>query len=149
MSYQSKIIEQVNYLLDENFEAEVGFQMAAQNLSNQQLQQYFEYSAEQRKQFCEDLRSEIIRLGGMLQTPTHDFALHGNWKKFSKAVSTNDEELILKECIKAEERIRDRYKEVLSKNLPLTTKYVMENHLTNIKNRVVDVSALASEVEIK
>ncbi|HNP18765.1 MAG TPA: PA2169 family four-helix-bundle protein [Fulvivirga sp.] len=149
MSYQSKIIEQVNQLLEEDFEAEVVFQMAAENLSNKRLKQYFKYSAEQRKQFCEDLRSEIIRLGGMLQTPTHDFALHGNWRNFSKAVSTNDEELILKECIRAEERIRDRYKEVLSNKLPLTTKYVMENHLTNIKNRVIDVSALASEMELR
>ena len=59
MKYNEKISSKLNEILERSFDAEKGYQTAAENVENLGLKQYFQERSNERKEFSSELRNEI------------------------------------------------------------------------------------------
>ncbi|WP_378179014.1 PA2169 family four-helix-bundle protein [Aquimarina sp. SS2-1] len=138
MKYTEKITKRLNDLLEKNYDAEKGYQTAANNVNNSALKNYFESRAKERYDFGHELKNEIKLYGETPEKGTSFTAdAHRVWMNFRAALSNNDEEAILKETIRGEKSFIKEYNDILEmSSLPESTKRLI------LKHRSVALSAL-------
>jgi uncharacterized protein (TIGR02284 family) len=117
MKYSKRVSEEMNKLLEKNYDAEKGYLNASKNVNTEKLKQFFEERAEERSLFAKELRTEILSYG---QIPEDSGSLtgsvHRNWMTLKSLFSSNDEEAILEEAIRGEKDSLQEYNKVLDIN---------------------------------
>ncbi len=109
------VIEGLNGLLEKTLDAEKGYKNAKGNTDVPRLKTFFGARSQQRFQYADALKNEIIKLGG---TPISEGSLvgkaHRAWIDFKSALAFSDEEAVLEECERGEEASLKAYDEFLN-----------------------------------
>lgn len=152
MENRKETIEELNEILEKNYDAVHGYRKAAERAtkattpSDNSLMSFFNRQVNERQGFVEELKAEIRALGG---TPEEDGSLAGTahrfWIDFKTALSFDKEESILEACIKGEEECIEEYDDLLKEtdvHVPSTTRALLE------RQRAV-VQATLNHVKLK
>lgn len=135
MSYSEEISNKLNELLVKNYDAEKGYLNAMSNVDDKNLKIFFKRRASERSQFAKELRTEILRYG---ETPedsgTFKGTVHRNWMSLKSALSSNNEEEIIEEAIRGEEKSLKEYDQMMKENnLPPTIDELIFRHRNAIQ----------------
>jgi uncharacterized protein (TIGR02284 family) len=135
MSYSEEISNKLNELLVKNYDAEKGYLNAMSNVDDKNLKIFFKRRASERSQFAKELRTEILRYG---ETPedsgTFRGTVHRNWMSLKSALSSNNEEEIIEEAIRGEEKSLKEYDQMMKENnLPPTIDELIFRHRNAIQ----------------
>lgn len=139
MKYTEKISNQLNKLLEKNYDAEKGYLNAAESVENPKLKIFFKKKSTQRGLFAKDLRMEILSYG---QIPEENGSLkgtiHRNWMSLKSLFSTNDEEAIIEEALRGEKASIEEYASILSQDdaFAPSTKKLLENQKQQIQSAI-------------
>jgi len=91
-----------------------GYEDAAKNTDNSRLQQIFTQHAQERRRVCDDLRSEIRRLGG---DPPDDGSMmgktHQSWLDLKAAVTGRDDERVINSVEAGEDYLKEKFETAL------------------------------------
>ncbi|MBP2831740.1 PA2169 family four-helix-bundle protein [Aquimarina sp. U1-2] len=136
MKYTEKITDHLNDVLKKSFDAEQEYLTAAENVDTIELKRYFEKRASERSEFSKKLQSEIETYGASPKDNTSFKAdAHRVWMNFRAALSSNNEETILKEIIRGEEAALEEYNEVMKEHtLPKSTYDLLMKQRSTISN---------------
>lgn len=134
-TYTKEVGEKLNDLLEKTYDAEKGFEKAAENVDNPALKSYFAQKSQERYSFGHELKSEIksfnqsIDKGGSLSGK-----VHRSWMDIKALFSANDEESMLEEAIKGEKTAIKEYENVLTEiSLPTSTKSILSSQKSKIQ----------------
>lgn len=117
MKYSEKVSNQLNELLEKNYDAEKGYLNAAENVESTRLKIFFKNRASERSEFAKNLRTEILSYGQIPEdNGTFTGAMHRNWMSLKSLFTSNDEEAILEEALRGEKASFDEYCEILKDN---------------------------------
>lgn len=143
----NKFSKNINELIEKNNDAFKGFDKAADKAENHRLKSFLNQQSSQRKQFAQELTNE-------LRTADPDFeadndgsvtgSLHRTWMDVKSALSGDNDEAILEECLRGEKAARDEYKEALDENhtLPTNLQSKLRDHLKEINSTLSRVNRL-------
>ena len=144
METKDKIISALNDLLTRNYDAEKGFEQAADNAIDPNLVTFFKTYTEQRYRFGHDLKGEIVAIGGEVDkgsSITGD--IHRTWIDIKTALSKKNDKSVIEECIRGEEKALNDYQEVLDmEELPYSTRTIIESHMRKIREAVAQLKEL-------
>ncbi|QQX75732.1 MULTISPECIES: ferritin-like domain-containing protein [Aequorivita] len=145
-----KLVDNLQELLEKNYDAEKGFTKAMKDAENSRLKTFLQQQAAQRGRFTNELSQEIINLNEKPKdSGSFTGDLHRTWIDIKSAVSGNDDEAVLEECIRGEKASWEEYEDKLKNyNFPpkisnLLQKQASEIHTT--LNRVKTLEDLADD----
>ena len=141
------IISELNKLLKRNYDAEKGYHKAATHVKDPDLKRLFEIYSDQRYHFGHDLKGEIKQLGGDLDKgSTFEAAVHRTWMDLKSAVTSDDTESMLEECIRGEKEAVEAYQKVLQdSHLPETTRTILHDHIAKIEESLYLIKELEKQ----
>lgn len=148
MKYTEKITNKLNNLLTKNYDAEAGFNLAAEKVNNRDLKNFFLKKAETRNEFGHQIKKEITTYG---ESPDKGTSLKGDahrgWMNLKTAFSNDNEEAILEETVRGEKKAVEEYNDILKEeNMPSTTISVLEMQRNNIQTTLQEVKRFESMV---
>lgn len=140
-SYNEKIGNRLNDLLEKNYDAEKGYKKAAENTDNSLLKNFFNRKAQERYDYGHEIKSEIKSFG---EKPDKGGSVtgsvHRGWMDVKALFSTDDAESMLEEAIRGEKASVDEYEDVLREtSLPVSTREILlkqKNAIYSDLNRV-------------
>ncbi|MDX2002050.1 MAG: PA2169 family four-helix-bundle protein [Chitinophagales bacterium] len=137
-------IEHLNLLVKRSYDAQQGFQKAAEDVENPLLKDFLLNHSLQRTDFLEQLKAEVRNLGGTPEDSTSILGdLHRAWIDFRSALSTRDEKAVLDECERGETTAYENYSEVLADTaLPESTRTLLQRQQTQIGDAIQKIKAL-------
>ena len=143
------LVNNLQGLLEKNYDAENGFKKAMEDAQSQDLKRFLKNQAQQRNKFATELDNEIRSLN---ETPKESGSatgtLHRAWIDLKSAVSGNDDEAVLEECIRGEKASLKESEEKLSENrFPQQLESVLKSQLAEIKGTVAKVKTLEDLAE--
>ena len=114
METNKELVKHLNGLLEKNNDAVRGYKEAAAEVKNSSLKTFLERNAGTRRSFVQDLKQEVVSLGGNPEDDTSIAAdIHRGWINFKTALSGDDDESVLEECVRGEEAALKEYDGVL------------------------------------
>ncbi|MCW8980388.1 PA2169 family four-helix-bundle protein [Altibacter sp.] len=136
MKYTEKMSNKLNQLLEKNYDAEKGYKKAAEIVDNSKLKQFFESQAQNRYDFGHELKTEIRNYGETPEKGTSTTAdMHRTWMDIKSTFTSNDEEAILNEVQRGEEKAVEEYDEIINDiTLPPTTQNLLTKQRESIKS---------------
>lgn len=139
-----RLVDNLQQLLEKNYDAEKGFTKAMKDAKNPQLKSFLMQQAAQRSRFANELTNEIINLN---EEPKESGSvaggLHRAWIDIKSALTGNDDEAVLEECIRGEKASWDEYEEKLKEeNFPPKIASVVQNQASEIHNTLTKVRTL-------
>jgi len=138
------LVNNLQELLEKNYDAEQGFTKAMKDAKDGQLKTFLQRKAAQRGQFVNELDKEIRSLN---ETPKDSGSftgtLHRAWIDIKTAVTGENDEAVLEECIRGEKASVEEYRERLQENnFPEGVRSVLSNQLATIEKTVSQVKTL-------
>lgn len=138
------LVNNLQNLLEKNYDAHEGFKKAMEDSKNNQLKTYFQHQAALRGRFVNELDKEIRNLN---ETPKKSGSvtgdLHRTWIDIKTAFTGKDDEAVLEECIRGEKASVEEYEERLQQNnFPPQVSTVLNNQLSEIKSTLSKVKTL-------
>ncbi|MFK7936908.1 MAG: PA2169 family four-helix-bundle protein [Saprospiraceae bacterium] len=146
----SKAIDALNDLITKNYDAERGYQEAAEDVDDILLKSYFHQRARNRYDFGHDLKDEIRTLGGKPEKGTSVAGdLHRVWMDIKSSFTSQDEVAILNECKRGEEYAIEEYEEALKNNeLPISARTLISSQLNKIRSTVRGLESKITRYEV-
>ncbi|MDT0554489.1 ferritin-like domain-containing protein [Patiriisocius hiemis] len=142
------LVNNLQGLLEKNYDAEKGYTKAMKEVKNEQLKEFLKIQASKRAQFATELDKKIRNLNEAPQaTGTVKGDLHRSWMDVKSLLSQNTDESILEECIRGEKASLEEYKETLENNrFPQEVKQTITDQMSNIQASLTMVKSLESVV---
>ncbi|WP_203296681.1 ferritin-like domain-containing protein [Luteirhabdus pelagi] len=138
------LVNNLQELLEKNYDAEKGFKKAMEDADSQRLKEYLKYKSAQHSQFATELTDEIRQLDEQPKekgSTTGD--LHRTWIDIKTAFTGNDDEAVLEECIRGEKASLEEYQERLGKhNFPPKIAETLTKQKSEIERTVSKVKSL-------
>lgn len=139
-----KLVNNLQELLEKNYDAEKGFTKAMKDAKNTRLKSFLQQQAAQRGRFTNELTQEIRNLN---ETPKDSGSftgdLHRTWIDIKSAVTGNEDEAVLEECIRGEKASWDEYENKLkNENFPPNIANVVQKQAAEIHNTLSKVKTL-------
>lgn len=147
MKSSEEISKKINSLIEKNNDAYKGFKKASENAESTHLRDYLLQQASERQAFAK-------KLSGSLKAYNPDFdidtdgsttgSIHRAWIDVKAALSMDDDESILEECIRGDKASVEEYQEFLE-DYPAAASDVnqtIREQLHNIKSTLDRVSRL-------
>ncbi|GHC62441.1 ferritin-like domain-containing protein [Ulvibacter litoralis] len=149
LNIHNNLVNNLQGLLEKNYDAEKGFKKAFETTKNEPLRGFLKDKAVLHSRFANEINDELLKLN---ETPTTTGsttgALHRGWIDVKTAFKANTDEAILEECIRGEKASMKEYEETLQKNnFPPQISGVLNNQLNDIKNTVSKVKKLEDIAE--
>ncbi|TVZ53374.1 ferritin-like domain-containing protein [Dokdonia sp. Hel_I_53] len=137
-----KLVDNLQNLIEKNYDAEEGYKKAMEKADNMELKKYLNNRAVLRNGFAQELSNTVL---GLNETPKTSGSttgvLHRTWMNLVDAFSSNSDEGILEECIRGEKASVEEYKEFLEDTrLP-------ENITATVTNQMFKVEETLSEIK--
>lgn len=134
----------LNSLLTTLYDGEKGYQEAADNVNNETLKSRFTTLSKQRYDFGHEIKEIMTRFGVKPDKGTSTIAdIHRFWMSLRTAISNQDEEVILNECVRGESSAVETYEDILSDlNLHGEIKQILENQLVKIRQAKKEMNEL-------
>lgn len=138
------LVDNLQGLLEKNYDAEKGFKTAMKDAKSTGLKSYLQSQSVTRGRFATELDQQIRSLNA---TPKENGsatgALHRAWIDIKSSVSGHTDEAVLEECIRGEKASVKEYEEKLAKNnFPPQIEGVLNNQLSEITNTLSRVRNL-------
>ncbi|MBT8185709.1 MAG: PA2169 family four-helix-bundle protein [Eudoraea sp.] len=132
MTFTERISNRLNELLEKNYDAEKGYNLAADKVEIPSVKTFLKNRADQRRNFAFDLKREITEYGG---SPEKDGSvtgkLHRTWMKLLSTFSGDETEQILEEVERGEKTSLEEYNAILEDKditLPTSTENILIKH---------------------
>ncbi|WP_114308393.1 ferritin-like domain-containing protein [Winogradskyella arenosi] len=135
MTYSEEISNQLNELLEKNYDAEKGYLNAADNVESKNLKIFFKRRASERSEFAKELRTEILQYGEIPEdSGSFKGVVHRNWMSLKSTFSSNNEEAILEEALRGEKASLEEYNDLIKEpNLPPSIDALLLKHKNAIQ----------------
>lgn len=145
-----EITDNLQDLLEKNYDAQKGFTKAMTNAKNTRLKEFLQKQAAQRSRFATEITQELRNLN---EEPKESGSitgdLHRAWIDIKSAVSGNDDEAVLEECIRGEKASADEYQEKLKKyNFPPQVSSVLQKQSSEINATLSRVKRLEDLADV-
>jgi uncharacterized protein (TIGR02284 family) len=145
-----KLVDNLQELLEKNYDAEKGFTKAMKDAENPRLKSFLQQQAAQRARFTNELSQEIRNLNEKPKdSGSFTGDLHRTWIDIKSAVSGNEDEAVLEECIRGEKASWEEYEDKLKNhNFPPNISSLLQNQASEIHttlNRVKRLEDLADD----
>ncbi len=139
-----KLVDNLQVLLEKNYDAEKGFTKAMKDAKNPRLKTFLQHQAAQRSRFTNELTHVIKNLNEEpKKSGSFTGDLHRTWIDIKSAVSGNEDEAVLEECIRGEKASWDEYSDKLKKeNFPPTISSIIQKQASEIHNTLSKVKTL-------
>lgn len=138
-------IDVLNGLLTMSRDGEDGFASAARHATTPAVRTALEGRARDCASAVIALQVEIDRLGGR---PTEhgsvSAALHRGWTTLKTVFSSNDDKVVLDECVRAEEEAMTVYREALEKPLPAEARLLVLRQAEGVSRNYAEVLRMRS-----
>lgn len=143
-NYTDKLGNQLNDILEKNYDAEKGFKQAADNAKHAGLKAYFNSKAQERYNFGHQIKSELKLFG---QEPdkggSATGAAHRTWMEVKSWFASDDDEAMLEEAIRGEKASVEEYTEVINETtLPGSTKQLLQTQKDTIVQGLSNIKRL-------
>lgn len=144
MARNDRMIEQLNDVLEKNYDAEKGYRKAAEDVHNQRLSTFFQEQSTERQQFSNELKAEIRSLGGNPEkSGSTAGSLHRGWIDFKSSLSSDNEEAVLEEVERGEKKALKEYNEMLNdREMPASTRQIIERQRERVRTALNRVDAM-------
>ncbi|QAA80635.1 PA2169 family four-helix-bundle protein [Aequorivita sp. H23M31] len=111
-----EIVNNLQDLLEKNYDAEKGFTKAMKDAKSPSLKNFLMKQAAQRSRFTTELTQELRNLNEEpKESGSFTGDLHRAWIDIKSSLAGNDDEAVLEECIRGEKSSADEYEEKLKK----------------------------------
>jgi membrane protein len=132
-------IDALNELLTRNIDATKGYREAALAVTDANLKNWLNETANKREQFTNEMTREIKAIGG---EPTDDSSilstLHRVYIDWSSDIISRPNEHIIEECIRGEETAREDFEEVLKdEKLSPSLNALLNRELREIRDSII------------
>ncbi len=146
-----KLVDNLQELLEKNYDAQKGFAKAMEDAKNPRLKTFLQQQAAQRSRFTNELTQEIRNLN---EEPKDSGSftgdLHRTWIDIKSALSGNEDEAVLEECIRGEKASWDEYSNKLEdENFPPNISNVIQKQASEIHNTISKVKTLEDLAEVE
>lgn len=148
---KDNLVNNLQGLLEKNYDAEKGFKNAITNTKNEHLKEFLKNQSAKRNRFATELDNEIRSMNEKpIETGSATASLHRTWIDIKSSVAGNTDEAVLEECIRGEKASEEEYRETINKNhFPPQIKNVLNNHLNEIQSTISQVKTLENLAERK
>ncbi len=148
---KDNLVNNLQGLLEKNYDAEKGFKNAITNANNQNLKEFLKTQSVRRNRFATELDNEIRSLNAEpKESGSTTGTLHRKWIDIKSSISGNNDEAVLEECIRGDKASENEYRETLEKNnFPPQVESVLSNHLNEIQTTLSQVKTLENLAERK
>jgi len=132
-----------NDLLEYLYDSYNGYKECASQVSDPVMQELFNSLALRREQMINELSAQIRILNEEpIKSGSITAAAHRAFIDVKSLVTGGDKDAIVKEVKRGEHYTIDRYREILSKNLPIAIKQVLLRQLSEIEANVARVEQM-------
>jgi uncharacterized protein (TIGR02284 family) len=108
-----KVISKLNDLVQMYKDSEKGYRLAAKEIHDQRFKTLFRSASGQRASFAREIQEEVRKLGGLPATGgTVGGSLHRGWMNLRYQLNLHDDEVVLCECLRGDEKALEKYEEV-------------------------------------
>lgn len=145
---RGEILDQLNRLLTISHDSEEGYQEAAKNVKESELQSLLTKQAQQRGEFATELDREIRALGGDPDGGTSFTAdLHRAWINLKTVFTSDDNKATVEECQRGDKEALDTYNNVLQEtDLAASTRELLLRQKESIDSAHTSMARLAMTV---
>lgn len=146
-----EIVDNLQALLEKNYDAQKGFTKAMEDADNPRLKGFLKKQAAQRSRFANELTQELRSLNEEpKESGSTTGTLHRAWIDVKTAFTGNDDEAVLEECIRGEKASAEEYEEKLKKhNFPPQISNVLRKQSGEILDTLARVKRLEDLADIE
>jgi len=128
-----KVIDVLNDLIEVSKNGEKGFEAAAGDTKNPELQALFSARARDCASGAAELQTVVTRLGGKPEdSGTVAGAVHRGWVNLKAAVAGRTDLAILEECERGEDVAKAEYTKALKETLPEDVRVIVERQYQGV-----------------
>ncbi|OZI17018.1 aldehyde dehydrogenase [Bordetella genomosp. 7] len=128
-----KVIKVLNDLIETSKNGEKGFEAAAEDTKNAELQTLFRNRARDCAAGAAELQTLVAQLGGKPEdSGTVAGAVHRGWTNLKAAVTGRSDTAILEECERGEDVAKAQYADALKEALPENIRAVVERQYQGV-----------------
>lgn len=149
MEDRKEIIEELNDVLEKNYDSLNGYRKAAEDARDNLLMGYLNKQVLIRKEFIDELTTEVRALGGEPKTSgTAQGVMHRAWIDFKTALSLEKDEDVIEECIRGEKNCIEEYNDFLEEsNVPVSTRTLLTKQKSIIEKVLVELEVKEEEYD--
>lgn len=138
------LVDQLEEILEKNRDAEKGYRKAAENAESPGLQAFFERKSNQRKQFNDSLKRELVASYDEIDDDgSFTGTMHRAWMDVKSFFSGDSDESMLEEAIRGDKAAVDEYEEVIREELlPMRVGTIIREQLMKIKADLNQIKSL-------
>ena len=146
MKFTEEVAKKLNNLLEKNYDAEKGYQDAAERIENPTMKDFLQKQAQKRYDFGHEIKTEIQNYG---EEPDKGGSakgtVHRAWMDLKAAVASSSEEQVMEEVQRGEQSAINEYNEVISEtSLPPSVQQI----LTKQRDQIVEAQQSAKNFEV-
>ncbi len=133
-AFTEEVAKKLNAILEKTYDAEKGFDKAAENCSAKSLASWFTERALDRHRFGNELKREITNFGEeYTESGSLTGGAHRAWMDIKALFSGDNNEAMLEEAIRGEKAALEEYKDVLKEHdLPPSTFALLTSQMAQI-----------------
>lgn len=142
-------VNNLQALLEKNYDAEKGFKKAMVNAKDSNLKNFLMKQAAQRDRFATEITQELRNLNEEpKESGSFTGDLHRTWMDLKTAVSGNEDEAVLEECIRGEKASAEEYNDKLQNHsFPTQIESVLQKQASEINQTLSRVKRLEDLAE--
>jgi uncharacterized protein (TIGR02284 family) len=139
-----KLVDRLEEILEKNRDAEKGYSKAAENAKSKNLQAYFSKKSQERKDFNEVLKQELVAAYDEIEeSGSFTGTMHRAWMDLKALFSAKNDKSMLEEAIRGDKAAVEEYEEILEDTaLPMKVSTVIFNQLTKIRADLNNIKTL-------
>lgn len=146
MKSSSQLTEEVNDIIERNFDAHLGYQKAAENVVSPRLKKFLLNQSEKREHYAKELKQTMDKVNPKVATESEGTVLgklHRVWMDVKSTMNQSDE-AVLADCLRGEEASREEYKDLLNdvNELPNELVEIIKKQSVEMYNEVHKVKKL-------
>lgn len=146
MKFTEEVAKKLNNLLEKNYDAEKGYQDAAERIENPTMKDFLQKQAQKRYDFGHEIKTEIKNYG---EEPDKGGSakgtVHRAWMDLKTAVASSSEEQVMEEVQRGEQSAINEYNEVISEtSLPPSVQQI----LTKQRDQIVEAQQSSKNFEV-
>ena len=139
-----KVVSLLNDLITKNYDAEKGYNEAAEKIEHTSLKSYFESQSKNRYDFGHQIKTLIAKYGGEpIKGTSVAGDLHRTWIAIRDAFTSGDQ-AIYDECVRGEEAFSTEYGETLNhEGLPADVISLVKTQKESVDKALTSLRAMA------
>jgi uncharacterized protein (TIGR02284 family) len=143
-----EVIDRLNELIEVSKDGQHGFDTAARDVKNSELETMFNGYAKQRAEFVRELQHEIKRLGGEPADSGHlGGPVHRGWMNLKAALTGGDAGPIIAACESGDDSAVASYSRVVDSAITGETRAIVERQYKQIQEALVRLRRLKAEIK--